>query len=220
MDGNVAFAQVLEVATAIVASVDVPVTVDMEAGHGSTPAEVGESVDRIIACGAVGINLEDGVPGHTGELFATSDQSARIAAARGAAERSGVPIFINARCDVYFGAQIDADARRDEALSRSKSYQDAGADGLFLPGLLDTETIRSLTAEIELPLNIMIGTGAPSYADLSAAGVRRVSQGGEPFLALVGFLKSITERYLAGDMSPSPAGDLGVGVTLLSALAG
>jgi 2-methylisocitrate lyase-like PEP mutase family enzyme len=213
------FDRVLEVTHSIVSAVGVPVTIDMEAGHGATPGEVQQSVGRVIECGAVGINIEDSIPGQPGALLDAPGQSARIAAARAAAEQSGVPLFINARCDVYFGADIPSDMRVSEVLSRARSYQAAGADGLFLPGLLDPATIKILSSQIDLPVNIMIGVGAPSFAELADAGVRRLSQGGEPFLTVAGFLKTLTERYLAGQFSPYPEA-LSAGVTLIQALVG
>lgn len=217
-DGErLSFDRVLDVARSIVSSVEVPVTIDMEAGRGATPDEVQQSVARVIACGAVGINIEDSIPGRRGAMYGPPEQSARIAAARAAAERSGVPLFINARCDVYFGAHIPADARVDEILLRARSYQDAGADGLFLPGLLDLATIQNLTSQVELPVNIMVGAGAPSFDALVEAGVRRLSQGGEPFLAVLGSLKTLIQRYLAGELAP-PQDDLTAGATLIRAL--
>jgi 2-methylisocitrate lyase-like PEP mutase family enzyme len=209
--------EALAVATAIIDAVEVPVSVDMEAGRGRSPAEVRQSVAAAIACGAVGINIEDSIPGRQGALFDASEQAERIAAARAAAEASGIPIFVNARCDVYFGADIEPDQRVEEVLLRSKSYQVAGADGLFLPGLLDVPTITALTAQVELPVNIMVGTGAPPLSELVGAGVRRLSQGGEPFLAMAGTLKLLTERYLAGELAP-PAEAIGAGVSLLQEL--
>ncbi len=217
-DGEqVPFATTLEVAASVVAAVDVPVSIDIEAGHGVTPTDVGQSVAAIIATGAVGINIEDGIPGRPGDLFDVAEQSERIAAARAAADRTGIPLFINARCDVYFGANVPTGDRVDEVLKRAESYRAVGADGLFLPGLLDPATIKAVTAQVDLPVNIMVGTGSPPLADLVAAGVRRVSQGGEPFLALVGMLKQLTERYLSGELA-SPPDALGAGASLLKAL--
>lgn len=214
------FDQVLEVAHSIVSAVEVPVTIDMEAGRGATPGDVQQSVGRIIASGAVGINIEDSIPGQPGALRDTTEQSARISAARSAAEQSGIPIFINARCDVYFGAQIAAAASVGEVLARAKCYHDAGADGLFLPGLLDPVTIQTITTQVGLPVNIMIGTaGTPSFAELVDAGARRLSQGGAPFIAVLGSLKTLTERYLAGELAPSED-DLTAGAALLPALVG
>lgn len=211
------FDRVLEVARSIVSAVEVPVTIDLEAGWGAAPGDVRESVARVIECGAVGINLEDSVPGQRGALRVLSEQSARIAAARAAAEESGIPAFINARCDVYFGARIAADARVGEVLSRASSYRDAGADGLFLPGLADLATIQAITSQVDLPVNIMVGPGIPELAELAGAGVRRLSQGGAAFVAVIGSLKTLTERYLSGELNP-PADDLGAGATLFRAL--
>lgn len=207
----------LAVAAEIVESVDVPVTVDIEAGRGQTPDEVGRTVAAVTDAGAVGVNLEDSVPGQPGALFATDNQSERLAAARAAADDAGVPIFINARCDVFFGANVDPDRRVDETLARADRYRAAGADGLFLPGLLDLATIQTITGATDLPLNVMMAPGMPTLDQLADAGVRRISQGGVPFLAVAGTLKSLTERYLAGDLAV-PADELGAGAPLLSEL--
>lgn len=217
-DGEqLSFDAVLDVASSIVAAVDVPVTIDIEAGRGATPDDVQRSIAEVIACGAVGINIEDGIPGRPGALFDQADQAARIGAARAAAEASGIPIFINARCDVYFGAEVPPDERVGEVLLRAKAYRAAGADGLFLPGLLDAATMKRITTQFDLPVNIMVGTGAPPLPDLVDAGVRRLSQGGEPFVALAGTLKLLTERYLAGELAP-PADALAAGASLLQTL--
>jgi 2-methylisocitrate lyase-like PEP mutase family enzyme len=198
------FEDTLAVTTAIASAVEVPVTVDLEAGRGPTPADVQRSVAAVIACGAVGINIEDGIPGQPGALRDPAEQAERIAAARAAATASAIPIFVNARCDVYFGADLPADERIEDVLLRADTYRSAGADGLFLPGLLDVAVIKELTRQVELPVNIMVGTGAPSLDELATAGVRRISQGGEPFLAIAGSLKLLTERYLAGELAAQP----------------
>jgi 2-methylisocitrate lyase-like PEP mutase family enzyme len=211
------FERVLEVARSVASAVDVPVTIDLEAGWGAGPGEVSESVARVIEGGAVGINIEDSVPGQRGALRDLPEQSARIAAARAAAEESGVPAFINARCDVYFGARIEADARVDEVLSRARAYREAGADGLFLPGLVDLATIQAITSQVDLPVNVMVGPGLPELAELVGAGVRRVSQGGAAFVAVLGSLKNLTGRYLSGELNP-PTDDSNAGGTLLRAL--
>lgn len=200
------------VSAAIVDAVDVPVTIDIEAGRGDTADAVGRSVAEIVETGAVGVNIEDSVPGRTGELFPMEVQASRYAAARRASDAAGVPIFINARCDVYFGAATDPEDRVDEVLDRAKAYAAAGADGLFLPGLLDPPTLTTITRSVDLPVNVMVGTGAPELAALEAAGVRRTSQGGEPFIATLGMLGHLTDEYLAGRFGAPPE-------TLASAMA-
>ncbi len=151
----------------IVAAVRVPVTADIEGGYG----DVAATVRAVIQAGAVGVNLEDS-PGSP--LLPAAEQAARIAAARAAADAEGVDLFVNARTDVYLaGVPGDQVAEVEE---RARVYAEAGADGLFVPGLLDLDVIARL-AKGPLPLNVMAGPGAPPVAELAAAGVARVSVG-------------------------------------------
>jgi 2-methylisocitrate lyase-like PEP mutase family enzyme len=161
----------------IVSAVDLPVSADIEGGYGGGPDAVAEAVRAAIQAGAVGVNLEDsGVPG--GGLFDASAQAARIAAARSAAAGAGLPeLMINARTDVFLFGIGAPDGRLDDVVARSAGYAQAGADGLFVPGLLDLAALGDLAGKVSLPVNAMAGPGAPSVAALGAAGVRRVSLG-------------------------------------------
>lgn len=158
--------QAVELIKRIVKAVSVPVTADIEGGFGTTPAEVGETITAVIAAGAVGVNIEDGDRD-------AQTTAARLAAARAAADASGVPLFINARIDTYlrgFGGIA-------ETLDRAAAYIAAGADGIFVPGVADPALIKELAASINAPLNILAGPGSPSIPDLGALGVARVSLG-------------------------------------------
>ena len=177
----------------IVGAVDVPVSVDIEAGRGVEPAAVDATVRDVISAGAVGINIEDRQPGEPGSLLDTDRQCERIAAARTV---GGSDLFINARCDVFFGVDVAPDPQLDVALSRATSYLAAGADGIFLPGLVDLEGLRQVATSISAPLNAMLWPGLPQVDELAAAGVRRLSQGGAAFLSIVGQLQDITRNYL------------------------
>ena len=162
----------------IVDAVRVPVTADVESGYGAgTPEDVAETARGVIAAGAVGINLED-APGREGApVLAAAEQAARIAAARAAAQAAGVDLFINARTDTYV-RKVGADAERfDETVRRAKAYTAAGADGVFVPGVADADTIRRLAAAVGAPLNVIGGPGVPSVPELRALGVARVSVG-------------------------------------------
>jgi 2-methylisocitrate lyase-like PEP mutase family enzyme len=161
----------------IVATVDLPVSADIEGGYGPAPDDVATTVSAIVAAGAVGINLEDsGAP--DGVLFEPSVQAERIAAARGAAASAGLPeLVIYARTDVYLFGVGEPAGRFDDVLARASFYEEAGADCLFVPGLTDLDVLSNLTAKVGLPINAMVGPGAPSVAELRAAGVRRVSLG-------------------------------------------
>jgi 2-methylisocitrate lyase-like PEP mutase family enzyme len=161
----------------IVAAVAVPVTADVEGGYGPGPDDVAATVEAVIAVGAVGVNIEDSrAPG--GPLFGPAEQAARIQAARTVAASAGLPgLFINARTDVFLFGIGAPPTRLDDVLARSAAYAQAGADGLFVPGLADVQTITALAKASPLPVNVMAGPGAPSVAELKSAGVRRVSVG-------------------------------------------
>ncbi|MFJ8039540.1 isocitrate lyase/phosphoenolpyruvate mutase family protein [Kitasatospora sp. NPDC096147] len=168
--------EMVEQVRRIAAAVELPVTADVEGGYGPAPADVAATVEAVIAAGAVGINLEDSKPDFT--LFTAEEQAGRIRAAREAAERAGLPeLVVNLRTDVFlFGIGEEA-GRADDVLSRAAVYAEAGADVLFVPGLLDLTVIAELVKAQPLPVNVMAGPGAPTVAEFEAAGVRRVSVG-------------------------------------------
>ena len=165
----------------IAKATDLPVTIDLESGYGKTPAAAAKTVRRSIDAGAVGCNLEDSIPA-TGKLRAASDQAKRIAAVRKAADATGIAYFINARTDVFFqGKRADASLVA-EALKRARLYADAGADGLFVPGLTDEKLIAKVCEASPLPVNVMVSQGTPAFKVLAKCGVARISHGPRPYL--------------------------------------
>lgn len=166
----------------IVKATDLPVTVDVESGYGKTPAEVGETIRLAIIAGAIGCNLEDSFP-EDGKLRPLAESIARVRAARQAADTAKVPFFINARTDVFFQDEADKHdgAMVDAALERGRAYAEAGASGLFVPGLVNIALIRRVAAASPLPVNIMMGGKSPSIAELAQNGVARVSHGPGPY---------------------------------------
>nr|WP_106193500.1 isocitrate lyase/phosphoenolpyruvate mutase family protein [Umezawaea tangerina] len=166
----------LDVLRRIVAAVSVPVTADIEAGYGSTPDEVGETVALVLAAGAVGVNIEDS-PGVAGEPLLDPDaQAARLVAAREAAVAEGVDLVVNARTDTYLMGVGTPEERFAATVKRAERYAEAGADVLFVPGVVDPDVIRELVAG-PLPLNVMVHPGALTVAELAALGVARISVG-------------------------------------------
>lgn len=169
--------EMLEQVRRIVGVVNIPVTADVESGYGPAPEDVAATVTAVVAAGAVGVNLEDSVaPG--GPLYDPAAQADRLRAARAAATAAGLPeLVINARTDVYLFGIGAPEGRCDEVLTRATAFAEAGADSLFVPGLLDLATLTDLAGKSPLPINAMVFPGAPSVAELGAAGVRRVSLG-------------------------------------------
>jgi 2-methylisocitrate lyase-like PEP mutase family enzyme len=166
----------------IVGAVDLPVSVDLEAGYGANPEAVFETVTRALSAGAVGCNLEDRVLGTPG-LFAIAESAERVGKARAAAERFGIPFFVNARTDLFLitpAAEQD-DALVDAALERAAAWAAAGADGLFVPGLADEARIARLCAASPLPVNLFARPDGPSLVRLAELGAARISHGPIPW---------------------------------------
>jgi 2-methylisocitrate lyase-like PEP mutase family enzyme len=156
----------------IVSAVRVPVTADLEAGYGDTAGDVSRTVAGAVEIGAVGANIEDA---GKGGLFGIDEAVERITAARAAAPKG--TFVLNARTDTYLaGTSGDVFA---ETVERAVRYVDAGADCIFVPGVVETDTIRRLAAAIPGPLNVVAGLAntvdAPTLFEL---GVTRVSLGG------------------------------------------
>jgi 2-methylisocitrate lyase-like PEP mutase family enzyme len=184
----------------IVRAVDVPVTADVEAGYGTDPSDVAATIDAVIEAGAVGANIEDRMRAGGELLRAVDRQCERLAAARAAADRRARKFILNARTDVFLAAVGAPEEREGMVLERAEYYRRAGADCLFVPGLLDVEVIARLVQRCPLPLNAMLAPGhGPTIAQLREAGVRRISVGQAIASAAYGVVRIATRRLLAGD---------------------
>lgn len=180
----------LSMVARIAAALDVPVTADMEAGYGTAPEAVAQTVRETIEAGAVGLNIEDGAFEGEGPLVDIGLAAERIAAGRAAADAAGVPAVINARTDVLLKGGKGPEAI-DEAIKRSNAYRAAGADCLFVPFARDAETIATLVEGIDGPVNILAGAVSPPVPELARLGVARVSIGGLMSLAFASLARTI-----------------------------
>jgi 2-methylisocitrate lyase-like PEP mutase family enzyme len=158
----------------IVESTELPVTVDFEKGYAATPAELRDTIRRLIETGAVGLNIEDSLAGEDRELWSIEDASERVAAVRDAANAAGIPLVINARTDTLVGGGSVADA-----IARGRAYLDAGADCVFVLGAIGPH-LEAIVQGIPGPVSVLAGAGAPSILELAVLGVARVSFGPGP----------------------------------------
>src|SRR5882762_3475375 len=140
-------------------------------------AAVGRTIGRVLAAGAVGVNLEDAHHGGDAPLRTVADQTERIAAARAAADDAGIALYINARIDTYLRSVGDPAGRLQETLDRAGAYLEAGASGIFVPGTTEQATVAKLVEGIAAPVNLLVGPGAPPVPELGKLGVARVSAG-------------------------------------------
>ncbi len=182
----------------IIASVDLLVTIDLESGYGHSPAQVQDSAAQVIQAGAVGINLEDQIIGED-QLHSIEDQCARIRAVRAAADQAGVPLFINARTDVFLQLYPGqpGDDHLQEALRRAAAYAEAGGSGFFAPGLGNPQYIETLCRHSPLPVNILMLPGTPAPKALAGLGVARISYGAGPYRLAMNAFKEAGRKALA-----------------------
>lgn len=180
----------------------VPLTVDIENGYSDDPAQVGLLAAQLARLGVAGINIEDGT--QPPELLA-----AKVAAIRAATGPRG--LFINARTDVFLRGLAPAAEQPAMAVARAAQYRDAGADGIFMPGLRDAAQVKAITAQVALPLNLMAAPGMAPAAELFAAGMRRLSLGPAPAVAAYGAARTRVQSVLSqGTLDGLYAGEAGV----------
>jgi 2-methylisocitrate lyase-like PEP mutase family enzyme len=172
-DGDALPVKLLAATTAAIARViRVPLSVDAEGGYSKDPTVAADSVAAIIDAGAVGINIEDADGG--ADLLC-----AKIERIRNVSAKRGVELFINARTDVYLFGLVAKEKRLQETLARAARYREAGADGIFVPAVVDSAEIGTLASEIGLPLNVLARPGLPDASALAKLGVRRLSAGSQ-----------------------------------------
>jgi 2-methylisocitrate lyase-like PEP mutase family enzyme len=201
----------LDLIARVANAVSVPVTADIESGYARDAKGVAETIEGVIAAGAVGVNIEDSILGGGPALRPVEEEAERIAAARQAADASGVPLFINARVDAYLFEIGDPDGRLRATLDRAAAYVEAGADGVFVPGVTDLAVVETLARSITKPLNILAGPGAPAIAELARRGVARVSLGSAVAKAAYAVARRAAHEAFTAGTYDSLAGGLDYG---------
>lgn len=196
---NIPLAEMIDVVRRMVASVNLPVSVDIEAGYGNTREAVLNTVRAVLDAGAIGVNLEDAPTDRPGELRDITEQAKLVEAVRNLAEQSGIQLFLNARTDVFWLKLGEPETRLEATLQRLRTYRDAGAIGVFAPGVLDAPTIQALVQGTACPLNVLAGPGGLNAAELSALGVARVSVGSAPMRAIMAASRRVGEGLAKGD---------------------
>lgn len=208
--------EMLECITGIANAVQVPVTVDIEAGYGNNINEIIESVKKIIATGIVGINIEDSID-LSPVLIDEHEFCERISAIRALSDSLGFHLVINARTDSFYTSSGSASEKLSESIRRGNKYREAGADCIFVQPVWEKETISTLVKEINAPINILanpgIGAGIPpTVRELQDLGVARLSLGSAMMKATLALIKKVadelsekgTYNILLDTLSPLP----------------
>jgi 2-methylisocitrate lyase-like PEP mutase family enzyme len=172
----------------------VPLSIDLENGYSDEPGVVADHVMRLVDLGVAGINIEDG-PDQPALL------ASKIEAIRDAVSKAGADLFVNARCDVFLASLVEQPRLVEESIARGRLYAGAGADGLFVPGIVQAEDIKAVVHAVALPLNALAQPGLADAAELGRLGVRRLSAGSGISLALWGKAEALARDFLQSGRS-------------------
>jgi 2-methylisocitrate lyase-like PEP mutase family enzyme len=170
-DGGATLDEVIDHVRALDGATRLPVSVDLENGHGPDPADAASAIARAAAAGAVGGSIEDYDP--AGHLYELDHAVERVAAASEAAARLSFPFTLTARAENHIRGNPDL----DDTIARLQAYERVGADVLYAPGLRNGDEIRAVCEATSKPVNVLAHAGL-TLSEIVAAGGRRVSVGG------------------------------------------
>jgi 2-methylisocitrate lyase-like PEP mutase family enzyme len=174
---NLPFEILLQVAKRVVEVVNIPFSVDMEGGYSRTTAGIIDNINKLHDAGVAGINLEDTIAGATRQLQPAAEFQRTLSAVADHISRNNLQLFLNIRTD---GFLLGMPTALDETLIRIKSYESAGANGIFVPCITSSADIKAVVNATKLPINVMCMPDLPGFEELRLLGVKRISMG--PFL--------------------------------------
>ncbi len=178
-DGEkISFTSLLDILKKIANRVHIPVSADIESGYAENNIQLKENIQQLIETGIVGINIEDSDK-ITNLLLPPEILCEKIQLIKKVSVESGIPLFINARTDVYVrGKDFDTlESKLEETLKRGFAYKNAGADCFYPITMNREEDIRKTVEQLRMPVNVLIMDGIPQLKMLNEMGVARVSAG-------------------------------------------
>lgn len=180
-DGEeMSFEELTFIVKRVIQSVSIPVSVDIDGGYGRDSRTVNQNIEKLLQMGAAGINIEDSVMKDGKRQLVDPTRFAKIIRGiRTFLSERDAAFFVNLRVDTYITKQ---EQPLDETLKRIKKYEDAGADGVFVPFLTDQEEIRKVVQSTSLPLNVYLRPNFPAFEVLAEMGVKRISYGTAVYL--------------------------------------
>jgi 2-methylisocitrate lyase-like PEP mutase family enzyme len=194
-DGAATLDEVVEHTRVLAAATSLPVSVDLENGHGPAPEDAANAIARAAAAGAVGGSIEDYDPGED-RVYEREHAAERVAAAVAAAAGLEFTFTLTARAENHIRGNPDL----DDTIARLLAYEAAGADVLYAPGLRNAEEVRTVCAAVSKPVNVL-GHRGLSLAQVFDAGAQRVSVGGALTWVATAALTSAAEALRDGDLS-------------------
>lgn len=191
-DGSVTRGEAITHAASVAVATDLPVSADLENCFADQPAEVARTIEMAIAAGLAGCSIEDYTRRDDDSIYDLGFARERVAAAAEAAHAGEVHLVLTARAENYLHGRPDI----ADTIGRLQAYQEAGADVLFAPRVVDIGEIRSIVQSVDRPVNVLAFPGAPTVAELADAGVARISVGSWFFYVGVGAVAAAARELL------------------------
>lgn len=172
-DGEkISFSELLVFVKRILNCVNIPVSVDIEGGYGESMSEITTNIEKLYDLGIAGINIEYSLVINDRQILSIDEFSRKLDAIKNHLLKNNIKVFINARTDTFL---LNIPSRLEETLKRIKAYEQAGANGIFVPCIVEKEEIKEIVQSTKLPVNVMCMPALPSFNELSELGVRRIS---------------------------------------------
>lgn len=171
---NIPFEELYYIVERIAKSTNLPLSVDLEAGYSPTPEGIVANIARLAELGVVGVNLEDSLFKGVRALRPVKDFANTLQQITTLLAEQNISMFLNVRTDAFL---VENPAPLEETLPRIKAYEQAGANGVFVPKVTATEDIRQIVASTNLPVNVLSMPDLPDFATLHQLGVKRISMG-------------------------------------------
>lgn len=179
--------------------IDIPLSVDFERGYSENIEQIKENARKILSCGVVGFNIEDGKA--NGTLDDINFMVKKVQALSELKKETGINFVINARTCTYWLNVADEETKKKIAIKRGNAYKQAGADCVFIPGVMDEATIKQFIDNINAPLNIILNPKYNDFEGLSKIGVRRLSVGSGPVRSMYNQLIEMADELKNGNVS-------------------
>lgn len=168
---DMSFDELLYIVKRIMSSTNLPLSVDLEAGYSRNPEQIIQHIHQLIELGVVGINIEDSIVENERKLVNSDDFSSLL---KTLSETIKNKLFINVRTDTYL---LDIPNKLEETLFRIEKYEQAGANGIFVPCITDNKAIETICKATNLPINVMCMPDLSDFKTLESLGVKRISMG-------------------------------------------
>ncbi|MBV9417287.1 MAG: isocitrate lyase/phosphoenolpyruvate mutase family protein [Solirubrobacterales bacterium] len=190
LDGSVTREEALAHCTAMSGATDLPVSADLENAFADDPDGVAETIRLARRTGLAGCSVEDSTGRADDPIYERGLARERVVAAAEIAHSGPIRLVLTARAENYLHGRPDL----GDTIERLQSYQDAGADVLYAPGLSTADDIRHVVESVDRPVNVLARGGMPTTAELASLGVARVSVGGAFAFAALGALREAAEE--------------------------